>query len=102
MVVFGHGRTSAAGLRAAILAGLAAEPEWLTGEHDGDVIRWTSGPVTTFFSIEPAADTTPDLGVLRLVTPVATVGNMAVALEQCNLLNLYTTTSRWTLTPATF
>ncbi len=102
MVVFGHGRTSTAGLRAAILASLAAEPEWLTGEHDGDVMSWTSGPVTTSFYVEPAADATPDLGVLRVVTPVATVGDLAFALEQCNMLNLYTTTNRWTLTPAHF
>jgi hypothetical protein len=62
-------------------------------------MRWTSGPVTTFFTVEPGAQATPDLAVLGVMTPVATAGDVSLALEQCNSLNLYGTTNRWTVAP---
>jgi hypothetical protein len=102
MGLFGNGLPAAAALRGRILELLGAEAEWTEGDRDSAEIRWMSGPVTTFFCVEPGAEATPDLGVLRVVTPVATVGDMAFALEQCDMLNLYTTTNRWTLTPARF
>ncbi len=99
MTTFGGGREAAATLRARVLEFLGAEREWTEGDHDSEVICWTSGTVTTFFYVEAGTDDTPDLGVLRVVTPVATVGDKDAALGSCNELNLYATTNRWTIAP---
>ena len=66
MSTFGTGLVAAAQLRQRILERLGAEPEWTEGDHDTAEMRWTSGPVTTFFTVEPGAEATPDLGVLRV------------------------------------
>jgi hypothetical protein len=51
--------------RQRILERLGAEPEWTEGDHDTAEMRWTSGPAATF-TVEPGAEATPDLGVLRV------------------------------------
>ncbi len=66
MSTFGTGLVAAAQLRQRILERLGAEPEWTEGDHDTAEMRWTSGSVTTFFTVEPGAEATPDLGVLRV------------------------------------
>jgi hypothetical protein len=96
MTTFGGGRAAAATLRARILEFLGAEAEWMTGDHRDRVMTWTSGPVRTIFEVREGAANTPDLGVLRIWTPVAQIGNAAFARTLCNSLNLYTTTNRWT------
>ena len=96
MTTFGGGRVAAATLRARVLEFLGAEPEWITGDHRDGIMTWTSGPVTTIFEVQEGAASTPDLGVLRIWTPVAQIGNAASARTLCNSLNLYTTTNRWT------
>ena len=99
MSLFGGGLAAAAALRGRVLELLGAEPEWTDGDDDSAVIYWTSGPVTTFFCVEAGPDDAPDLGVLRVMTPVATVGDRDFALGFCNELNLYATTNRWTIAP---
>ena len=99
MTTFRGGREAAATLRAHVLELLGAVREWTEGDHDSEVICWASGTVTTFFYVETGTDGTPDLGVLRVVTPVATVGDRDAALGFCNELNLYATTNRWTIAP---
>ena len=102
MTTFGGGRVAAATLRARVLGFLGAEPEWITGDYRDGVMTWTSGPVTTIFEVHEGAANTPDLGVLRIWTPVAQIGNAASARTLCNSLNLYTTTNRWTAASAWF
>jgi hypothetical protein len=97
--LFGGGRVAAIVLRRGVLGRLGAEPEWSDGNHDDNVIRWTSGPATTFFCVEDGPDGAPDLGVLRVFTPVATVGDMEAALEWCGALNTWATTNRWMIAP---
>jgi hypothetical protein len=97
--MFGTGLVTAAQLRRRILERLGAEPEWTEGDHDSAEIRWTSGPVTTFFTIEPGSGSTPDLAVLRVTSLVATVGNADLGIVQSNALNMVTMTSRWTIAP---
>lgn len=100
MGLFGSGPIAARTLRDRILAGLGAEPQWTeTGEA---VTCWTSGPATTFFLIEDGPESAPDLGVLRVLTPVATVADRPTALGYCNELNLYATTNRWSVSPGEY
>jgi hypothetical protein len=96
---FGTGLVTAAQLRRRILVRLGAEPEWTEGDDDSAEMRWTSGPVTTFFTVEPGAEATPDLGVLRVTSLVATVGDRGLGLLQCHVLNLVAMTHRWTIAP---
>jgi hypothetical protein len=97
MATFGGGQMAAATLRARVLEFLGAEPEWITGDHRDRVMTWTSGPARTIFEVQEGAANAPDLGVLRIWTPVAEIGNAAAARTLCNSLNLYTTTNRWTV-----
>src|SRR6185437_7836013 len=97
--MFGTGLVTAAELRQRILERLGAELEWTVGDNDSAEIRWTSGPVTTFFVVEPGAAATPDLGVLRVTSPVATVGDKGLGLLQCHVLNMVAMTHRWTIAP---
>src|ERR1700733_4091127 len=97
--MFGTGLVAAAELRRQILERLGAEPEWTEGDHDSVEMRWTSGPVTTFFTVEPGAEATPDLGVLRVTSPVAAVGDRRLGLQQCLVLNMAAMTHRWTIGP---
>jgi hypothetical protein len=97
--MFGTGLVAAAELRSRILKRLGAEPEWTEGDHDSAEMRWTSGPVTTFFTVEPGAEATPDLGVLRVTSLVATVGDRGLGLLQCHVLNMLAMTHRWTIAP---
>src|ERR1700761_9467012 len=87
--LFGGGRVAAIALRRGVLERLGAEPEWTDGDHDDNVICWTAGPGTTFFGVGDGPDGAPDLGVLRVFTPVATVGDMEEALEWCGALNTW-------------
>jgi len=97
--MFGTGLVAAAILRRRILDRLGAEPEWTEGDHNSADMRWTSGPVTTFFTVEPGAEATPDLGVLRVTSLVATVGDRGLGLLQCHVLNMVAMTHRWTIAP---
>ncbi len=81
--MFGNGLAAAAGLRARVLELLGAEPEWIDGEHEHTQMIWKPGLPTTFFTIRPASEETPDLGVLRVETPVAAAEDEAAALEYC-------------------
>ena len=78
--MFGRGRIAASALRGRVLECLGAEPEWTGGDHECDLVCWTAGPATTFLYVEDGPGDTPDLGVLRVVTPVATVGDRDAAL----------------------
>ncbi len=95
--LFGSGRVAAAALRSRVLERLGAEPEWTHSSEDGTLMAWMSGPAATFFRVSDGAEGTPDLGVLRIVTPVATIEDLDAAREQCDRLNRATTTSRWTI-----
>jgi hypothetical protein len=99
--LFGGGRVVAAALRGRVLERLGAEAEWTEGDHDDDFICWTAGPATTFFCVEDGPDDAPDLGVLRVFTPVAMVGDVTAALEGCGALNTWATTNRWIVAPGT-
>src|ERR1700683_2016239 len=100
--LFGSGRVAAIALRGSVLERLGAEPEWTSGDHDDTVIGWAAGPATTFFCVEDGPDGAPDLGVLRVFTPVATVGDAEAAHKRCNTLNTYSTTSRWMIAPGSY
>lgn len=100
--LFGGGRVAAIALRGRVLQCLGAEPEWTEGDHDDYAIRWTAGPATTFLCVENGPDDAPDLAVLRVVSPVATVGDVATALGCCNMLNTHATTNRWMITPGSY
>ena len=102
MSLFGGGRVAAIALRGGVLDRLDAEPEWTDGDHDDTVICWAAGPATTFFCVEDGPDGAPDLGVLRVFTPVATVGDAEAAHKRCNTLNTYATTSRWMIAPGSY
>jgi hypothetical protein len=95
--LFGGGRLAAAALRGRLLELLGAEPEWTTGDHDSPVMAWKSGPATTFFHVTAGAAGTPDLGMLRVYTPVAWVGNGNAARDVCLDLNANATTVRWSV-----
>lgn len=97
--LFGSGRFAAATLRARLLDLLGAEPEWMTGDHDAAGIGWNSGLATTMFEVSDGAEGTPDLGVLRVFTPVAVAGNGNAARDVCAELNAGTGTARWSVAP---
>jgi hypothetical protein len=99
---FGSGQVAATALRGRVLERLGAEPEWTDGDHDDKFVCWTAGPATTFFCVEDGPDGAPDLGVFRVFTPVATVGDAAAALTRCNTLNSYATTNRWMIAPGSY
>ena len=95
--LFGSGRFAAAALRARLLELLGAEREWMLGEHDSPGIVWSSGLATTVFEVTEGAAATPDLGVLRVYTPVATARNGNAARDVCSELNESTATARWSV-----
>lgn len=95
--LFGGGRVAAAALRARLLALLGAEPDWLIGGHDSRQVIWNSGVATTLFEVADAADGTPDLGVLRVITPVASARNGNAARDLCLQLNAETGLTRWSV-----
>jgi hypothetical protein len=99
---FGGGQVAATALRGRVLERLGAELEWTVGDHDDSFVSWTAGPATTFFCVEDGPDGAPDLGVFRVFTPVATVGDVAAALTRCNTLNAYATTNRWMIAPGSY
>jgi len=100
MAIFGDGLTAARTVRARLLDRLGAEREWLSGEPDDPVVSWVPSVLATDFGAAPAAQHTPDLGVLRIVTDVSTVGDVAAGHSLCNALNIYTTTNSWALAGA--
>jgi hypothetical protein len=100
--LFGAGRVAAITLRGGVLERLGAEAEWTNGDHGDTVICWAAGPATTFFCVEDGPDGAPDLGVLRVFTPVAGVGDAEGAHKRCNALNTYATTSRWMIAPGSY
>ena len=87
MSVFGRGLSAAVTLRQRILEDLGAEEEW-TG-HGPDFIAWMSGPAATFFHVQPSEAVTPDLGVLRIVTPVAAAVDRSAACCDCDQLTAF-------------
>lgn len=95
--LFGGGRVAAAALRARLLALLGAEPDWLIGGYDSRQVVWNSGVATTLFEVADAADGTPDLGVLRVITPVASARNGNAARDLCVQLNAATGLTRWSV-----
>ncbi|HEX4834015.1 MAG TPA: hypothetical protein VH478_23320 [Trebonia sp.] len=97
MSLFGGGLSAAAALRARILERLGAEEEWTRASDDLGLVAWMSGPAVTFFRIGDGAEGTPDLGILRIVTPVAAIGDAEAALAECDRLNQGAITSRWTV-----
>src|ERR1700761_2755976 len=54
-----------------------------------------SGPAATFFDTRPGRPDTPDLGVLRIVTPVAVAADRGAACHDADQLNRQATVSRW-------
>ena len=99
---FGEGRPAAASLRDWVLEDLGAEPEWTAGDSTQELVRWTSGPATTFFAVDDGPGDTTDLGVLRVFTPVATVGDRAAALKRAAQLNASAATNRWKVEPGSY
>ena len=95
--LFGGGQMAAAALRGRILERLGAEPKWMTGTHDSPEIVWNSGLATTMFEVAEGAASTPDLGVLRVYTPVAAARNGDAARDVCAELNASTATVRWSV-----
>ena len=95
--LFGSGQYAAAALRARLLELLGAEPEWMVGDHDSPGVVWNSGLATTMFEVTEGADGTPDLGLLRVYTPIATAGNGNTARDVCSELNASTATVRWSV-----
>ena len=95
--LFGSGQYAAAALRGRLLELLGAEPEWMVGDYDSPGIVWNSGLATTMFEVTEGADGTPDLGVLRVYTPIATAGNGNTARDVCMVLNASTATARWSV-----
>ncbi len=88
---------AALALRARILESVGAET---APAADESVAAWQTGPVTTYLAVEAGAEATPDLAVLRVVTPAGTAGDMGAALGRCGALNALGGTSRWTAGPA--
>ena len=98
MSLFGTGLSAAVALRARILERLGAEDEWVHSSEELSLVAWMSGPVATFFRVADGDDGTPDLGILRIVTPVATIRDPDEAAQrECDRLNRAATTSRWTI-----
>ncbi|HEY1702325.1 MAG TPA: hypothetical protein VGG75_21675 [Trebonia sp.] len=100
MSLFGNGLSAAVALRVRILERLgatdAAEEPWATSSPDLDLVAWMSGPVATFFRVDHGGESTPDLGTLKVLTPVAVVENREVAQCHCDRLNReQATASRW-------
>lgn len=95
--LFGGGRVATAALRARLLALLGAEPDWLIGGHDSRQVIWNSGVATTLFEVADAADGTPDLGVLRVITPVTPARNGNAVRDLCLQLNAATGLTRWSV-----
>lgn len=94
MSVFGGGLSAAVTLRERILRALGAEDAWIE-RGDRDFVAWMSGPAATFFHTQRGAQNAPDLGVLRIVTPVAVAVDRAAACYDCDQLNREATVSRW-------
>lgn len=94
MSQFGSGTAAAVALRRRILDLLGAEPQWLIGDDDATEIAWKPGPAVTFFHVTSGRPDRRDVGVLRISTPVARVGNSAAAKDLCLGFNTYVTTSR--------
>lgn len=95
--LFGSGLYAAISLRSRLLELLGAEPGWTHGDSGTPRLAWKSGPATTFFRVSEGGAATPDLGVLRVCTPVAVCGNTAAAVSACAELNARTGTARWSL-----
>jgi hypothetical protein len=98
--LFGNGLSAAVALRMRILDRLgatdAAEEPWVTSSPDLDLVAWMTGPVATFFRVDHGGESTPDLGTLKVLTPVAVVENREVAKRHCDRLNReQATASRW-------
>lgn len=96
MALFGSGLTAVLELREQILRALGAEEEWLErGGGEFDFVAWMTGPAATFFHTQSASQDTPDLGVLRIVTPVAVEADGAAGCREADRLNRQATVSRW-------
>ena len=99
MSLFGSGLSAAVALRARILDRIGAEEEWTRTSEELSLIVWMSGPVATYFRVDHGAGDTPDLGILRIWTPVGAIGDLEAAWWQCDRLNRTATTSRWAVVP---
>ena len=69
----------------------------MVGDHDSPGIVWNSGLATTMFEVTEGADGTPDLGVLRVCTPIAAAGNGNAARDVCWSSTRRTATARWSV-----
>lgn len=96
------GRAVVASLRQRVLERLGAEQEWIAGDEDDEVVRWTAGLATTFFEVSDGPDGVPGLGVLQVYTRVATVGDMERGLDRCVALNVEATMLRWQVTRGSY
>ena len=95
--LFGSGLYAATALRSRLLELLGAEPEWTHGDARMPWLAWKSGPATTFFRVSEGGAATPDLGVLRVYTPIALCGNTTAAVSVCAELNARTGTAHWSM-----
>lgn len=92
-----NGQEAVLAARARLLEQLSAEQGWLVGDPDDEIVSWLPSALVTHFSATAGGPNTPTLGVLRIATPVTTYSDQVAAQRWCNELNLYATTSRWTL-----
>ncbi|WP_157488800.1 hypothetical protein [Pseudofrankia sp. DC12] len=98
-VAFNTGLPLAADLRTHLLSQLGAEEEWIGRGPDGTGLLWRHSELGTLLELLPVPDGASAVAVLRVTTPVSTIGDPARARALCQRLNAEITLNRWIAGP---
>ncbi|MBL7622488.1 hypothetical protein [Frankia sp. AgB1.8] len=98
-VAFNTGLPLAADLRTHLLSQLGAEEEWIGPGPDGTGLLWRHSELGTLLELLPVPDGASAVAVLRVTTPVSTIGDPARARALCQRLNAEITLNRWIAGP---
>ena len=91
------GLKSALAFRTKLLEALKAEPEWLFGEIDDQKVVWIPSVLGTEFVANPSGPEVPLYGVLTVRTRLLKTTDFGRASDYVNLLNNYTSMTRWVI-----
>ena len=98
-IAFNTGLPLAAELRAQLLRELGAEDEWVGPGPEGTGLLWRHSELGTLLELLPVAGGASSVAVLRVTTPVSTIGDPDRALALCQRLNAESTLNRWVAGP---
>ncbi|MBL7501833.1 hypothetical protein I6A84_33505 [Frankia sp. CNm7] len=98
-LAFNTGLPLAAELRAHVLRRLGAEDDWVGRGPDGTGLTWRHSELATFLELLAVPRGASSVAVLRVTTPVSTIGDPARAAALCERLNDACTLNRWMAGP---